>query len=118
VFDVHVQRSPISGKVVKVEYQNGKFLDARNPRASLENEKNSILIENADFKIVVTQIAGFIARRIVCWVKEGSQLHPGERYGLIRFGSQVDVLLPPSVQVVVKVGDRVVSGETVLARWM
>lgn len=117
VLDGHVQRSPVKGTVAKVEYKKGLFWDARDPRAHVENEQNSVTIATPHGTVLVKQIAGLIARRIVCWVKEGSKLDQGERYGLIRFGSQVDVLLPTSVEVLVKNGDRVVGGETVLARW-
>ena len=118
VFDPHLQRTPISGRVRKIEYKAGKFLDARDPQAHIENEQNRIEIVSAsgnDILVVVTQIAGLIARRIVCWVKEGQQVKAGERIGLIRFGSQVDVVLPKSAAVKVKAGDVVTAGDTVLA---
>lgn len=117
VLDGHVQRSPVKGTVTKVAYQKGKFYDARDPRAHVENEQNTVTIRTPKGLVLVKQIAGLIARRIVCWVGEGAALGQGQRYGLIRFGSQVDVLLPTSIEVLVKVGDRVVGGETVLARW-
>lgn len=115
IFNVHVQHSPISGKVAKIEYQKGKFLDARNPRAAHENENNSILIENDSMKVIVKQIAGLIARRIVCHVRLGQDLRAGQKLGLIRFGSQVDVYLPTDLEVCVVPGDRVVSGVSLLA---
>lgn len=118
VLDGHVQRSPVTGRVTKVDYKKGTFLDARNPNAHLENERNSITLETKHGSLIVTQIAGLIARRIVCWVKRGNKLEQGERYGLIRFGSQVDLHLPMKTKVMVAVGDRVVGGETVIARWM
>jgi phosphatidylserine decarboxylase len=118
VFDVHVQRSPVEGRVKKIEYKKGKFLDARHESAHLENEQNLVTIETPKGVIIVNQIAGLIARRIVCWTKEGDLVRQGERYGLIRFGSQVDVIFPKSgTEMAVKVGDRVVGGETVIARW-
>lgn len=117
VLDVHVQRSPVKGTVTRVQYQKGKFYDARDPRAHVENEQNTVTIRTPKGLVLVKQIAGLIARRIVCWVGEGAALSQGQRYGLIRFGSQVDVLLPTSVDVLVKTGDRVVGGETILARW-
>lgn len=117
VLDSHVQRSPAKGTVVKIDYMKGLFLDARDPEAHIRNEQNTVTLKTAKGTLVVKQIAGLIARRIVWWVKEGTALDQGERYGLIRFGSQVDVIMPASVQPQVKVGDRVVSGETVIARW-
>lgn len=117
VFDVHVQRSPVSGRVEKLDYHKGAYLDARHPEAHLKNEQNTLLIASSRGSVAVKQVAGLIARRIVCWAKVGSGLKQGERYGLIRFGSQVQVLMPAGVNTVVKVGDRVVGGKTVLARW-
>lgn len=117
VLDVHVQRTPVSGVITNVTYKKGKFLDARDPNAHFENEQNAVTIKTPKGVLVVNQIAGLIARRIVCWVKEGDQLHQGDRYGLIRFGSQVDVILPSESPILVKPGERVVSGVTVLASW-
>ncbi len=118
VFDPHLQRSPVSGKVRRIEYKRGKFLDARDPKAPFENEQNRIEIDSADgqTRLVVTQIAGLIARRIVCWVREGQTVQAGERIGLIRFGSQVDVVLPRSCQVQVRAGDVITAGDTVIAQ--
>lgn len=115
IFDVHVQHSPIAGKVARIEYKKGRFLDARDPRAAHENESNSILIENERMKVVVKQIAGLIARRIVCHVRLGQELRTGQKLGLIRFGSQVDVYLPMDMEVCVAPGERVVSGVSLLA---
>ncbi len=115
VFNVHIQHSPIAGRVDKVEYFQGKFLDARDPKACLENESNTIFIDGGHMKVVVKQIAGLIARRIVCKVKVGQTLKTGERLGLIRFGSQVNLYLPMDVEVCVAKGDRVVSGVSVVA---
>lgn len=117
VFDGHVQRSPVQGRVQKIHYQKGLFLDARNPEAHMRNEQNEMTILTPEGPVVVTQIAGLIARRIVCWTKVGQTLEQGERYGLIRFGSQVDVLLPPGVQIVIAEGEKAVGGKTVIARW-
>ncbi len=118
VFDVHVQRVPVSGTVTKVDYRKGKFLDARHDRAHLDNEQNLVTIASKRGPVVVNQIAGLIARRILCWVGTGASVTQGARYGLIRFGSQVDVIFPKdSVVWAIKVGDRVVGGETVIARW-
>jgi phosphatidylserine decarboxylase len=130
IFEPHLQRSPVAGKVRAIEYKKGKFLDARDPRAPFENEQNRIEIEPSpsalslqgeggqmpgEGTIVVTQIAGLIARRIVCWVKEGQTVQAGERIGLIRFGSQVDVVMPKTARLRVKQGDFVTAGDTVLA---
>ncbi len=117
VFDVHVQRSPSNGRVRKIEYKEGLFLDARHPQAHVDNEQNTVTLETSRGVLIVKQIAGLIARRIVWWIKENDVVGQGQRYGLIRFGSQVDVIMPNSAQPLVKVGDRVVGGETVLARW-
>ncbi len=117
VLDVHVQRSPVSGRVAKVRYRPGKFLDARDPRASFVNESNALEIETPRGRVVVRQIAGLIARRILCWVRPEESLSQGERFGLIRFGSQVDLYLPSDAEIVVSVGQRVVGGVTSVARW-
>lgn len=117
VFNVHVNRAPLDGKVVEIDYQPGKFLDARDGRASSENERNGIVLETAyGIRIAFVQIAGLIARRIICYPKVGDTLVRGTRYGLIRFGSRVDVYLPISVEPLVKIGDTTVAGETVLGR--
>jgi phosphatidylserine decarboxylase len=116
VFNVHVQRAPIAGKIEKIDYHPGKFLNASLDKASDDNERNSLVIEtNEGKKIVVVQIAGLIARRIVCDAKEGQQLEAGERYGIIRFGSRVDVYLPKGVSPLVAVGQTAVGGETIIA---
>jgi phosphatidylserine decarboxylase len=116
VFNVHVNRSPVPALVEKTAYHPGKFFNASLDKASEHNERMSLLLRMADGRaIVCVQIAGLIARRIVCRVKEGTRLSVGERYGLIRFGSRVDVYLPRGVQPSVKVGDKSVAGETALA---
>ena len=117
VFDPHLQRSPVVGRVTAIQYKKGKFLDARDPQAPFVNEQNRIEIvsSSGNLTLVVTQIAGLIARRIVCWVKEGQTVQAGERIGMIRFGSQVDVVMPKSVMLKVKAGDVVTAGDTVLA---
>ena len=117
IFEPNLQRSPVAGKVRVITYKKGKFLDARDPKAPFENEQNRIEIvpDSGAPALVVTQIAGLIARRIVCWVKEGQAVQAGERIGLIRFGSQVDVVIPKSVRLCVKQGDFVTAGDTVLA---
>lgn len=115
-FDVHINRSPISGKITKVDYIKGKKGPATTDKSSLENERNSITIEGEGIKVVCTQIAGLVARRIVCWKKEGDTLKAGERFGLIKFSSRTDLVIPDSYVVEVKVGDRVKGGETIIAR--
>jgi phosphatidylserine decarboxylase len=117
VFDVHVQRAPIDGEIKFVKYHKGKFLDARNMNASLENENRVIGLVAADgYRVTVRQIAGMIARRIVGWADPGAKLARGERLGMIRFGSRVELFLPPGTQVTARVGDYAKGGETVLAR--
>lgn len=115
IFDVHIQRSPMAGKVLKIDYNKGKFLDARDERAAFENENNAIVIQTKKSKMVVKQIAGFIARRIVCWVQTGEEIEVGQKLGLIRFGSQVDLILPMDVEVCVSEGDRLFGGISVVA---
>jgi len=115
VFNVHVNRVPVSCKLIDVSYNPGRFFPANVPKASLENEQNALVLETLSGKrIVCIQIAGLIARRIVCWVKMGDQLQRGERFGLIRFGSRVDLFLPPETDIRIKKGDQVVGGETVV----
>jgi phosphatidylserine decarboxylase len=117
VFDVHVQRAPIEGEIKFVKYNPGKFLDARNPECALVNENRVIGIETADgFRVTVRQVAGLIARRIVGWAGESAKLAKGDRIGMIRFGSRVELFVPPGTEVVAKVGDYAKGGETVLAR--
>ncbi len=118
VFNVHVNRMPSTGKVLGIFYNPGKFINASFDKASLENEQNALLIENAGGKKYVTnQIAGLIARRIVCRVKEGETLEKGTRFGMIRFGSRLDVYLPVDVKLTVKIGDKVSAGSSILAKW-
>ena len=115
VFNVHVNRSPYKGKVVDVDYIPGRFINASFDKASELNERNAVVIETEEGKkLLFIQIAGLVARRIVCYVEPGDSLERGERFGLIRFGSRVDVYFPPDAEVNVKIGDRVVAGETVL----
>jgi len=117
VFNVHVNRVPFDGTVVDVSYHCGRFFDARDERASCENERNSIVLEiSGGVRIAFVQIAGLIARRIVCYARVGDRLKRGERYGLIRFGSRLDVYLPVDVEPLVKLGDIAVAGETVLGK--
>jgi len=117
VFDGHIQRSPAAGVVKSLTYQPGVFLDARDSRAPFANESNSIEIETEKGRILIKQIAGLIARRIVCWVAVEEAVQPGERIGLIRFGSQVDLYVPPEVEILVREGDKVIGGQTVVAQW-
>lgn len=116
VFDVHVNRSPIAGKVKSVTYKPGKFLVASEVAASVENEQNTLVVEGEGSQIEFSQIAGLIARRIVCDKKPGDQLQRGERFGLIKFGSRVDLLFGPEWQLAVQIGDRVTAGESVIAK--
>ncbi|WP_296425077.1 phosphatidylserine decarboxylase [Yoonia sp.] len=116
VFNCHVNRAPIAGKVTAVAYRPGKFFNASLDKASADNERNSLCIEMADGRqIAAVQIAGLVARRIVCFVTTGAALDTGERFGLIRFGSRVDVYLPDGVAPLVTVGQGTIAGETVLA---
>ncbi|MEE9542171.1 MAG: phosphatidylserine decarboxylase family protein, partial [Thermodesulfobacteriota bacterium] len=118
VFNVHVNRAPASGRVVDIFYNPGKFFNASFDKASLLNEQNALLIEADNGKrYVANQIAGLIARRIVCRVKPGDALTRGARFGLIRFGSRLDVFLPVDVKVKVKVGEKVSAGSSILANW-
>ncbi|OGU00270.1 MAG: phosphatidylserine decarboxylase [Geobacteraceae bacterium GWC2_48_7] len=117
VFNVHVNRVPFSGKVVEKIDHTGKFFDARHGSASFENERSVLVLETlSGMRLAFVQIAGLIARRIVSYPEIGDNLIRGERYGLIRFGSRVDVFLPPHLNPEVKLGDITVAGETVLAR--
>lgn len=115
-FDVHINRSPIPGKIVDVLYSPGKFLMATNEKASLVNEQNALTIQGEKITVVCKQIAGILARRIVCWKAQGDSLGLGERFGMIKFSSRTDVLLPANVRVTVKEGDRVRGGTTVIGR--
>jgi phosphatidylserine decarboxylase len=119
VFDVHVNRAPIGGRVSRVHYQKGQFLNAMNPASAERNEQSVVTLRgqgaDADVEITFKQIAGLLARRIVCRCAEGQTVGRGERVGLIKFGSRVDVLLPANAELRVKVGDRVKGGASVLA---
>ncbi|WP_269582648.1 phosphatidylserine decarboxylase [Roseibium sp. Sym1] len=115
VFNCHVNRAPFGGKVLRVAYRAGKFLNAELDKASEDNERNGLVIEAGDTRIGVVQIAGLVARRIVCFVREGENLSTGERFGLIRFGSRLDVYFPAGTQAKVALGQTMIAGETVLA---
>ena len=115
VFNVHVNRAPYSGKIETINYHEGKFFSANLDKASLDNERNEVMIRAEDGRQVwMVQIAGLVARRIVCWVNVGAIIRRGERFGLIRFGSRVDVYLPEDSQISVKLRDKVKSGQTAL----
>lgn len=117
VFDVHVNRVPVSGRILDIYYQKGRFLAADKAKASMENEQNWIRIETASgSSVVVTQVAGLIARRIVCWPQVEDTVHRGERFGMIRFGSRLDLYIPSTGEVLVRKGQKVFAGETILCR--
>ena len=116
VFNVHVNRYPVSGTVRFVHYNPGKFLNAATDKSSLENEQMSVGIEDGTLRVLVRQIAGLVARRIVTYSREGDQVEQGERMGIIRFGSRVDVFLPTSATPAVKVGETTTAGASVIAR--
>ncbi len=115
VFNVHVNRVPYGGKIEAINYYEGKFLSANLDKASSDNERNAIQIQTDNGSLIwVVQIAGLIARRIVCWVKVGDEIKKGERFGLIRFGSRVDVYLPENSRITAEIGEKVKAGETPL----
>jgi phosphatidylserine decarboxylase len=115
VFNVHVNRAPIEGELEKLEYRRGRFKVAFDDEASRVNEQNILTIRGRDATLVMKQIAGLIARRVVCWKQAGQKLQRGEVIGLIRFGSRVDLMLPENANVLVRVGDRVKGGSSVIA---
>ena len=115
VFDCHVNRSPVSGRVERIAYTPGKFLNADLDKASEDNERNALVVAAEAGRVGVVQIAGLIARRILCWTKEGQEMAAGERIGMIRFGSRVDVYLPEGARVLVAEGQTAIAGETVIA---
>jgi phosphatidylserine decarboxylase len=115
VFSCHVNRSPVRGRITRVEHRPGKFLNAELDKASEENERNGLVIDSPHGAVAVVQVAGLVARRIVCWVDEGAPITIGERIGLIRFGSRVDIYLPEGARARVAVGQTSVAGESILA---
>ena len=115
VFDCHVNRAPVEGRVMRVAYRPGLFLNADLDKASEDNERNGLVIDSPAGRFGVVQIAGLVARRIVCFTQEGARLGAGDRFGLIRFGSRVDVYLPEGVGAIVGLNSRTVAGETVIA---
>lgn len=118
VFNVHVNRVPVGGTVTKVSYQPGKFFSANAEEASTENERNSAVIKTADgTEVIFVQVAGLVARRIISELKVGQQVNAGDRYGIIRFGSRVDIYLPENVTIKSLVGQTMIGGETVLAKF-
>jgi phosphatidylserine decarboxylase len=115
VFNCHINRSPVAGRVERIVYREGKFLNADLDKASDDNERNALVIASGAVRIGVVQIAGLVARRILCWVREGEVVGAGERFGMIRFGSRLDVYLPAGTQPLVAEGQTAIAGETVLA---
>jgi phosphatidylserine decarboxylase len=117
VFNVHVNRMPVAGRIARIAYFGGKFVNASFDKASTDNERNSLLIEDGDGKTwTMVQIAGLIARRIICWGEEGDTLGRGQRFGLIKFGSRVDLYIPTDYESIVRSGEKVFAGQTILAR--
>jgi phosphatidylserine decarboxylase len=117
VFNCHVNRIPAAGRITTVAYHHGKFLNASLDKASEQNERNGITVELRDGRQYgVVQIAGLVARRIICWSKEGSDMQRGERFGLIRFGSRLDIYLPSGTEPTVQIGQTMIAGETIIAR--
>jgi phosphatidylserine decarboxylase len=115
--DVHVNRAPYGGRLTRVEYRPGRFLAAYKPESALENERTELEVDGNGRRVIFRQLVGVLARRIVCRVEVGDTLETGERFGLMKFGSRMDVFVEPDARLLVKVGDRVVGGETVLARF-
>jgi len=114
--DVHINRAPIGGTVERIEYRPGRFLPAYKREAARENERNEIWIDHDGQTVVCRQVVGVLARRLVCRVNEGARLATGERFGLMKFGSRIDLFLPPAATILVRVGDRVRAGITIVAR--
>jgi phosphatidylserine decarboxylase len=114
--DVHINRAPIAGEIVEIAYKTGKFVMATKADARLVNEQNTLIINGDALTIKCTQIAGILARRIVCWKRKGEGVKCGERFGMIKFGSRTDLLLPPTVEVLVREGMHVRAGETIVGR--
>lgn len=117
VFNCHINRSPVRGEITEVIYKKGQFVNAELDKASIDNERNSLIINSAKGSVGVVQIAGLVARRILCFSKKGDSLAAGERFGLIRFGSRLDVYLPKTAKVCVALGQTSIGGETILARY-
>lgn len=117
VFSCHVNRAPIRGRIARIEHRPGKFLNAELDKASTENERNGLIIESPNGTIAVVQVAGLVARRILCWVDAGASIGVGDRFGLIRFGSRLDVYLPSDAVPRVAIGQTAVAGETIIAEF-
>jgi phosphatidylserine decarboxylase len=117
IFDVHVTRAPVAGKIAAMEYRKGRFYGAMRGRASEQNEQNVIHVSTERGEVVFKQIAGWVARRIMCWKAVGDPVTRGERVGMIRFGSRVDIWLPDRVEILVRLGQHVAGGSSILARW-
>ena len=115
-FDVHINRSPIAGEVLDIRYSPGKFLMATNEKASDVNEQNALVIKGDKVTVICKQIAGILARRVVCWTRKGDNLALGQRFGMIKFSSRTDLILPPNVDVTISEGSRVTGGVTVIGR--
>ncbi|HJR07230.1 MAG TPA: phosphatidylserine decarboxylase [Pyrinomonadaceae bacterium] len=116
VFDVHVNRAPIAGEITDVSYTKGRFMIATREEASVVNEQNALTIQGERMTIVCKQIAGVLARRIVCWKRKGEKVTLGERFGLIKFSSRTDLVMPPEVEVSVRIGERVRGGVSIIGR--
>jgi len=114
--DVHVNRAPIAGEIVKIAHKTGRFVMATKADARLVNEQNTLIIQGEPLTVRCTQIAGILARRIVCWKRKGERVKCGERFGMIKFGSRTDLLLPPTVEILVREGMHVRGGETIVGR--
>lgn len=117
VFDTHINRAPMRGRVSSIAHKAGSFANAELDKASTDNERNTLVLATPKGDAVIVQIAGLVARRIVCWAAEGEELSAGERFGLIRFGSRVDLYLPDGAEVTVSLGQTAIAGETILARY-
>jgi phosphatidylserine decarboxylase len=117
IFDVHVNRTPVAGRISAMEYRKGRFYAAMRGRASEENEQNVIHVSSERGEVIFKQIAGWIARRILCWKAVGDSVTRGERVGMIRFGSRVDIWMPERVEILVRPGQHVAGGSSILARW-
>ncbi|BAP26505.1 phosphatidylserine decarboxylase [Candidatus Liberibacter asiaticus str. Ishi-1] len=117
IFDCHVNRMPIGGEVIKSVHRNGQFMNAALDKASEQNERQSLVLKTIHGNIGIVQIAGFVARRIVCWVKPTMKVEAGMRFGIIRFGSRVDLFLPKDANIRVEIGQKTVAGETVIAEF-
>ena len=116
VFNVHIQRLPVSGQITKIDYIEGKFINATLDKASEENERLRLTLKSGSNVIYITQIAGLIARRIICYLKTNERVNQGDRYGIIKFGSRVDMEFPNSYNLMVSIGQQCIGGETIIAR--